>query len=105
MNFTSKWKNFVGRMNRAGVPVPTIRDPKTGVGSVSLTLVFVSSILVILGIIGKWSQAFGTVDVNNALEFFYASSALYFGRNWGSKTGGKLEQAQQPQVPQQEPPT
>lgn len=97
------WKKFVGRMNEKGIPVPTIRDPKTGFGSISLTLVFTSSILVIVGIIGKWSKFAGTIDVNNALEFFYASSALYFGRNWGSKSGAKMVQAEQPQ-PQPAPP-
>ncbi len=66
-----------------------VKDPKTGMGSVSLTLVFISSIMVILGLVGKWSGRLGTIDINNSLEFFYASSALYFGRNW--KKGGASE--------------
>jgi hypothetical protein len=65
-----------------GINLPMVKDPKTGRGSVSLTLVFISSIMVILGLVGKWSGRLGIVDINNALEFFYASSFLYFGRNW-----------------------
>jgi len=83
-----KWAKLVSNFNKYGLPAPTIRDPKTGLGSISLTLVFVSSIFVIIGIVGKWSNKFGTIDVGTALEFFYASSALYFGRQWQSKRGG-----------------
>ena len=81
------WPGFVSKMNALGIPLPTIRDPKSGIGSVSLTLVFISSLLVIAGLVGKWSGRLGIIDINNALEFFYASSALYFGRSWISKTG------------------
>ena len=49
--------------------------------------IFISSIMVITGLVGKWSKYFGDIDVNNALEFFYASCALYFGRNMKSAKG------------------
>lgn len=83
--------------NVFGINVPTIKDPKTGLGSVSLTLVFISSLLVIIGLVGKWSGLLGIVDIENALEFFYASSALYFGRRWVSKTGNTLTSDEKPQ--------
>lgn len=95
--------------NQRGINLPMIKDPKTGRGSVSLTLVFISSIMVILGLVGKWSGRLGIVDINNALEFFYASCVLYFGRNtW---TGGtpkkklKPSASEQPEESQEEPPT
>lgn len=72
-----------------GIPFIWIRDPKTGIGSVSLTLVVVSSILVIIGCVGKWSGKLGTVDFHEALELFFASTALYFGRNWKTGTSTK----------------
>lgn len=81
------WMKFVGQMNSKGVPMPMVRDPKNGLGSVSLTLVFISSLLVIIGIVGKWSKFLGDIDIANALQFFYASSALYFGRQWQLKDG------------------
>jgi hypothetical protein len=80
-----KWLDLVSAANSKGIPLPHIRDPKTGMGSVSLTLVTYSTILVIIGIIGKWSGKLGGIDINSALQFFYASCALYFGRNLSSK--------------------
>lgn len=89
-SFAKKWKEFVGRMNEKGVPLPTVRDPKTGIGSVSLTLVAISFGLCVCGILTKWSGKIGGIDVGTALELFYASSALYFGRNWRSGRGGGI---------------
>lgn len=86
-----KWVKLVDRMNGKGVPLPTVRDPKTGMGSISLTLVFISSIFVIVGIVGKWAKIAGDIDMNNAMEFFYTSCALYFGRQWQMKSGTKIE--------------
>lgn len=89
--FYKKVKHLVNVINMHGIPVPMVRDPKTGIGSVSLTLVFISSVLVIVGCAGKWSGLFGAVDFHEALEFFYASSALYFGRNFGKKSGAPAD--------------
>jgi hypothetical protein len=100
-----KWKNFVNNMNRCGVPVPTIRDPKTGIGSISLTLVFLSSVFVIVGIVGKWSKIVGEIDMNNAMEFFYASSALYFGRQWQNKSEVKTDTTQESSAQNQTSPS
>lgn len=86
-----KWTQFVNKMNSKGVPLPTVRDPKTGMGSISLTLVFISSIFVIVGIVGKWAKIAGDIDMGNAMEFFYTSCALYFGRQWQMKSGTKIE--------------
>ena len=91
-----KWKIVVNKANSLGLPVPSIRDPKTGTGSISLTLVFISSLLVIIGIVGKWSKLAGEIDMNNAMEFFYASSALYWGRQWQLKSDAKIEGSVEP---------
>jgi hypothetical protein len=99
-----KWQHFVTRMNRNGVPVPVVRDPRTGLGSVSLTLVFLSSVFVLIGIIGKWSKLTAEIDMRNAMEFFYASSALYFGRQWQNKSGSKPELSQEERSPDQPSP-
>lgn len=88
-----KWKIAVDKANSMGVPLPTVRDPKTGMGSISLTLVFISSLLVIIGIVGKWSKIAGEIDMNNAMEFLYASLSLYFGRQWQNKSASKLSEA------------
>lgn len=82
-----KWVKFVGDMNAKGIPVPTIRDPKTGFGSISLTLVFLSSVIVIAGILGKTAGLLGGLDMNTAMEFFWTATSLYFGRQFQTKSG------------------
>lgn len=84
-NFKKQWINFASRMNKYGVPIPLVRDPKTGVGSVSLTLVFISFNAVLIGLVGKWAGALGGIDINQALNLFYACAALYWGRKFQNK--------------------
>lgn len=79
-DFINKLKSLVTRMNKLGVPVPTARDPQTGLGSVSFTLVLISSMIYMLGMFGKWSGKFGGIDMANAKDFFDSSCYLYFGR-------------------------
>ena len=86
MKLKDKWIEIVTKANSMGIPLPTVRDPKTGAGSVSLTMLAISCVLVIIGLIGKWSGKLGIVDIDNSLQFFYASSALYFGRNFSAKS-------------------
>jgi hypothetical protein len=83
--YWQKWLALVSKANSLGIPVPTIRDPKTGLGSVSLTLVFVSSLFVIAGIVGKWSAKFGDIDMASAFQFFWTAVSLYWGRKFQSK--------------------
>lgn len=82
-----RWIAFINRMNRLGIPMPTIRDPKTGFGSISLTLVFISSVIVIVGIIGKSAGVLGGLDMSSAMEFFWTATSLYFGRQFQTKSG------------------
>lgn len=85
-----KIKSWSRDANVYGLNMPMLKDPKTGAGSVSLTLVFLSSSIVIVGLVGKWAGYLGPIDIVHALEFFYASSALYFGRKWTSKDKNTL---------------
>lgn len=77
-----KLKRLSIGLNRHGVAIPTIKDPKTGVGSISLTLVFISFNAVLIGLVGKWSGAIGGIDIGQALNLFYACAALYWGRKF-----------------------
>jgi hypothetical protein len=77
------WQKFVDKMNRKGIPVPVIRDPYTGKGSVSLTLLFLSSIWVQVGLIEKLTNKLGGFDMQSAIYWFMACAALYFGRKLG----------------------
>lgn len=98
------WKKLVISANTYGVPIPLVHDPKAGSASVSLTLVFISSVLVIIGIVGKWSKLAGDIDMNNAMEFLYSSLALYFGRQWQMKSGMKIDAPPPASDQQQNPP-
>lgn len=80
--FLDFWKRTVNRFNSQGIPLPTIRDPQTGKGSVSLTFVFISFNMVAVGVVGKWSGALGGIDIAQALNLFYACAALYWGRKF-----------------------
>jgi hypothetical protein len=80
-------KALASKLNLLGFPMPTVRDPKSGFGSISLTLVFISSLLVIVGIVGKWSGRFGGIDMTYAMQFLWTSCSLYFGRKM--QTDGK----------------
>ena len=71
-DLSNAWKAFTGRLNKYGVTLPSIRDPKTGRGSISLTLVFISFNMVLVGVVGKWSGALGGIDIAQALNLFYA---------------------------------
>jgi hypothetical protein len=97
----AKWKKFVVNMNDKGVPLPMVRDPNTLEGSVSLTLVVLSSIMVMVGIVGKWSGWLGGIDMVNAMQFFYASCTLYFGHTWVHKDS--KDSAPAPDAPKDPP--
>lgn len=100
-----KWVDLVNAANSRGIPLPMVRDPKTGRGDVALTLVVMSSFLVMVGLIGKWSGHLGGIDVANGLQFFYASSALYWARKLKSDGKGQVEiegseKKEDPQAPE-----
>jgi hypothetical protein len=107
----TKWSAFADKMNKYGVPLPLVRDAKTGLGSVSLTLVFISFNVVLIGLVGKWAGALGGIDITQALNLFYACAALYWGRKFqgGGSSLGDVDPLPAPQQqssgqPKQTPP-
>lgn len=90
MNLFEKWKQFVNDMNSKGVPVPMIRDAKSGKGSVSLTLVFISFNVWLVSIIGKAAGALGGMDPSQTLNMFMVCCGLYFGRKFQKDADGKV---------------
>lgn len=90
-DIVEKWKEWVGHLNEMGVPMPTIRDPKTGKGSVSLTLVFISFNFCIVAMVSKWSDRFGSVDASQALNLFMVCAGLYWGRKLQRDSKGTVQ--------------
>ena len=84
------WKSLASKMNDNGIPMPLVKDPKSGRGSVSLTLVFISFNLCVAGIIGKYAKMLEGVDVAQALNLFMACAALYFGRKMQKDPKGAM---------------
>jgi hypothetical protein len=81
---------WIAKLNSLGIPMPMVRDPKTGASSVSLTLVFLSSIYVQLALLNSFALMFKGIDVTNALYWHGMCVALYFGRSY-KKDGAKVE--------------
>lgn len=81
-----KWMDLTQWLSSRGIPLIWIRDPKTGVASVSLTLMIVTFTLCVLSVIDKIanSKLFGDVNASDSFNLFIATSALYFGRNISS---------------------
>jgi hypothetical protein len=91
-----RWKNFINDMNSKGVPMPMIRDSKTGRGSVSLTLVFLSFNLWIVSVVGKWSGQFGGISPSETLNMFMVCAGLYFGRKMQKDPKGQITVEEKP---------
>lgn len=73
-------KKLVDWCTKQGIPVPILRDPITQKPSASFTLLVISSGLVIFGLLNKVAKLVDGVDIENAMQFFYACAGLYFGR-------------------------
>jgi hypothetical protein len=84
-------KKPIDNLNKYGIPLPMIRDPRTGLGSVSLTLVFLSSVYVQLALLNMFAQMFKGVDIVNALYWHGMSLALYFGRSFKKEDGMSMD--------------
>lgn len=82
-NFSQWWQSVVNAANSKGIPIPLVRYK--GEGNPALTVFLVASILVTVGIVGKWAGHLGGIDMSNAMQFFNASSILFFGHSWVHK--------------------
>ncbi len=92
-----KWINFINKLNSRGIPIPMIRDGKTGQASVSLTLVFISFNVWLISIIGKAAGALGGMDTNQTMNMVIICFSLYFGRKFQKDEKGVI--VEQPQKP------
>lgn len=93
----TKWTTFVNRMNRLGIPVPTVRDPRTGKGSITAALVVFSAglfgfciLFMLASTVGKLAGFFAITDISLAqvktaadysFQFLLAAIGSYLGRH------------------------
>ncbi len=96
-NLKTKWLAFVDKMNKYGVPVPTVRDPRTGKGSITAALVVFSAgmfgfciMFMLAASVAKWAGAFvmtteALLQVKTAadysFQFLLAALGGYLGRH------------------------
>lgn len=108
-----KWKKFVSDMNEKGVPLPMARDPKTKMGSVTLSLVVFSAGLCGLAILfmlaGALAKLTGFLVLNadtiaqikaafdSGFQFLIASLSAYLGRKFQKDSKGDITVESDPQ--------
>lgn len=82
-----KIRAYLEKLKTEGLVFPMLRDPIKKQPSVSLTILFISTNVVMAGMIGKLSGALGGIDLTQALYWFGMCAALYFGRSFSGDTG------------------
>lgn len=68
------------KANSEGIPLPLLRDNKTGKGSYTLTMFWMSFNLSIILLAGKVTKIVGDVDYNNVLWLLGLTGSFYLGR-------------------------
>ena len=82
--YIEKIREFFNLLNQKGVPLPMLRDPKTGQASLTATLVFLSFNTALLGQLGKIANLLGSVDLTQSNYLFLCSLGAYLGRRMQS---------------------
>ena len=75
-----KIKQLINKLQDEGFPIILLQDIVTKKPSITFSFFVISGLLVILGLIGKFAKLSGGIDMDNALNFFYGSGAMYIGR-------------------------
>ena len=83
-----KLKELFRRMDELGIPLPMLRDPKSGASSVTLTMMVISFNIVAFGLIGKYTKNLD-IDMSQAMYLFMTTSGLYLGRKMQSDSSKK----------------
>lgn len=85
MNLIEKVKQVLSDANQSGVPVPTVRDPQTGKGSFTATMLVISFGASVLLLLGKITHYVGDVEYANVLWLLGISLSAYLGRKFQTK--------------------
>jgi hypothetical protein len=80
-----KVKSYIQKANELGIPLPVVRDPLTNKGSITCTLVVLSSIMLIASLVTS------KVSNSGSFEFFLASISVYTARKMTNKSGTTID--------------
>jgi hypothetical protein len=83
-----KLKQIFLQSNSEGIPLPLLRDNKTGKGSYTLTMFWMSFNISILLLAGKVTKLVGDVDYNNVLWLLGITGGMYLGRKTQESKAG-----------------
>lgn len=79
-------KQCIKKLQDNGLPIVLLQDVVTKKPSITFSFFVISGALVVLGLIGKFADLSGGIDIENALSFFYGSGAMYVGRKFTMDT-------------------
>lgn len=84
----NKITDLLENLNKKGIPFPMMRDPKTGEGSVSLTMYWISFNICILTLAGKVANLAGGIEYANTLWLLGITGGMYLGRKFQADKKG-----------------
>lgn len=79
-----KIKELILKMNDAGIPVPLLRDPDKDGPSITFTFFYLSGMLALASLIGKFTKVFGEIDVSGSVYLFISAAGIYTARKMTS---------------------
>lgn len=86
-----KIRQFANWMHAKGIPLPLIRNTD-GTPSVSLTMMIISFVFCLMGLLQKLNSTDLDVDMSQALTLLGITSTLYFGRRISEKSQESSEE-------------
>lgn len=79
---------ILNKLNQEGFPVPMLKDPKTGKGSLTATMYWITFNVSILTLAGRITKIIGEVDYNNLLWLLGITGGMYLGRKMQASKDG-----------------
>lgn len=111
----NKWIDFVNKLNSKGIPVPTARDPNTGKGSLTASILVFSAGLfgiciffMLATAVAKWAGAFTLTEATTSqvkmaadysFQFFVTAYTGYLGRQMQKPASPKALEVQKVDSP------
>lgn len=80
----NKIKQLILKMNEAGIPAPLLRDPDKDGPSITFTFFYLSGMLALASLIGKFTKVFGEIDVSGSIYLFISAAGIYTARKMTS---------------------
>ena len=90
------WQKIVSLLNQSnqsGIPIPMLKDPKSGQGSVTLTMFWLAFNISALALVGKITNYLGGINYNDTLWLLGICGSFYLGRQLQVSASGVASDA------------